>query len=198
MPLLYLRDENGNFQPIPALRGKSAYDQAKEGGYQGTEEEFIAFLNNFLSNPISLADVDPDHFDNKNNPHGVTAKQTGAIPEAYYTSKDLNTELQEGGNKVTICGYGATTLNTPYKDGLTTFSLGLVITNAYSKVYSTQICIPTGDNGIFARKLNGNGASGWEQIAGNKENILTSPNGDKFRLSVDNDGVLTTELVEVD
>lgn len=197
MAVLYIRDGNRNFVPIPALRGKSAYDQAKEGGYQGTEEDFIAWLNNFLLNPVSAVEVDTSHFDDKNNPHEVTAKQTGAIPEAYYTSKDLNTELQEGGNKVTICNYGATTLNSPYKEGLTTFPLGLVITNAYSKVCSTQICIPTGDVCVFARRLNGNGISNWEQIAGNKETIITSPNGDKFRLSVDDDGVLTTELVEV-
>ena len=53
MPVLYIRDENGNFVPIPALRGESAYEQAKEGGYQGTKEEFIAFLNGVL-NPVNV------------------------------------------------------------------------------------------------------------------------------------------------
>lgn len=48
MPILRIRDENGNFIPIYAIRGddgKSAYEQAKEGGYKGTEEEFVARLN---------------------------------------------------------------------------------------------------------------------------------------------------------
>ena len=39
MPILHIRDENGNFIPITAIRGaegKSAYEQAKEGGYKGT------------------------------------------------------------------------------------------------------------------------------------------------------------------
>lgn len=48
MPILQIRDEDGNFVPINALRGdvgKSAYEQAKEGGYMGTEEEFITLLN---------------------------------------------------------------------------------------------------------------------------------------------------------
>ncbi len=46
--VLKVRDENGNFIGIHAIRGtegKSAYEQAVEGGYAGTEEEFIALLN---------------------------------------------------------------------------------------------------------------------------------------------------------
>jgi len=49
MPILQIRGENGNFIPINALNGKSAYEQAKEGGYTGTEGEFIAFLNGVLN-----------------------------------------------------------------------------------------------------------------------------------------------------
>lgn len=195
MAVLYIRDENGEFVPIPALQGKSAYEQAKDGGYRGTEEQFIAFLNGSLT-PAS-ANALASHIANASNPHKVTAKQAGAIPEVYYMSKDLNTELQQGGSKFLICGYNANTLNTPYKEGLTTFPMGIVLTNAYAKVSSTQICIPAGDNNVFARTLNGSGVSKWTQISGNKDTIMTAPNGDKFKLSVDNDGVLTTELVEV-
>ena len=74
MPVLYLRDGNGNFVPIPAIRGadgKSAYEQAKEGGYTGTEAEFIAFLNGMTSSE------DAAHYSNFNNPHNVTKEQLG-------------------------------------------------------------------------------------------------------------------------
>lgn len=56
MPILNIRDENGNFTPIRAIRGadgKSAYQQAQEGGYNGTEEEFVAFLNGLLNSEIT-------------------------------------------------------------------------------------------------------------------------------------------------
>lgn len=48
MPIVYLKNEQGDFVPIPILHGgdgKSAYEQAVEGGYKGSEEEFIALLN---------------------------------------------------------------------------------------------------------------------------------------------------------
>ena len=40
MPILRVKDEHGNEIPIPAIRGKSAYEYAKDGGYTGTEDEF--------------------------------------------------------------------------------------------------------------------------------------------------------------
>jgi hypothetical protein len=76
MPILHLRDGNGNFIPIPSLKGndgKSAYEQAKEGGYLGTEEEFIALLNGLTSSE------DSTHYADFNNPHKVTAEQIGAF-----------------------------------------------------------------------------------------------------------------------
>ena len=48
MSILYIRGANGDFIPIRTIKGnvgKSAYEQAQEGGYEGTEEEFIALLN---------------------------------------------------------------------------------------------------------------------------------------------------------
>lgn len=42
MAILKVKDTNGNEIPIPAIRGKSAYQYAKEGGYTGTEDEFKA------------------------------------------------------------------------------------------------------------------------------------------------------------
>ena len=74
MPVLMIRDGNGNFIPINAIKGnngKSAYEQAIEGGYNGTEEEFISILNTVLSG------YDIDHFLNYENPHNVTKEQIG-------------------------------------------------------------------------------------------------------------------------
>lgn len=42
MAILKVRDNEGNEIPIPAIRGKSAYDYAKDGGYTGTENDFEA------------------------------------------------------------------------------------------------------------------------------------------------------------
>ncbi len=81
--VLKVRDENGIFIDIPAIRGrdgKSAYEQAVEGGYTGTEEEFITLL-------ASLHGIVP----------GADGKNIGQIQEnlglAYYTTynKHLNT-----------------------------------------------------------------------------------------------------------
>lgn len=47
MAILKVKDQNGNIIEIPAIQGnngKSAYEYAKEGGYTGTEAEFMASL----------------------------------------------------------------------------------------------------------------------------------------------------------
>lgn len=248
IPVLRIRDANGNFIPINAIRGdrgKSAYEQAKEGGYKGTEQEFIALLNGLTSTD------DADHYSDFSNPHNVTAQQVGAlsimggylqgglgfvgegdantseivqnsdyatiirnkangietilaltnetkvdaadvfklwfangngysiygehnkptasdvgaIPEAYYVSADLNAELQSGDNKMIVCCYGEHTLNTPYTEGLTNCTHGMVITNAFTPEYSTQMCIPSGNASIYVRDCNGGQSSAWKTIA---------------------------------
>ena len=161
IPVLKIKDEKGNLIPINAIRGASAYEQAKEGGYKGTKEEFLAFLNGIAG--------DSTHYVDYNNPHKVTAEQAGAIPEAYYASDDLNTELQQGGSKMKICSYHSGTLNTPYKEGLTVFAHGLVITNACDSNYGTQLCIPSGEDALYVRRLNGQGVSKWSKMADNEQ-----------------------------
>lgn len=88
MPTLQIRDKDGKFIPIHAIKGddgKSAYEQAKEGGYNGTEEEFIALLNslpNLMVNPTATDDSEQEyneHLTNYDNPHKVTAEQIGAF-----------------------------------------------------------------------------------------------------------------------
>ena len=74
IPVLKIRNKDGNFIPINAIRGdrgKSAYEQAKEGGYTGTEEEFIAILNGLVGSEVA------SHYSDFDNPHKVTAEQLG-------------------------------------------------------------------------------------------------------------------------
>ena len=78
MSVLHIRDENGNFIPINALRGKSAYEQAREGGYQGEEPEFLAALAR-INDVYNVSTQNTEHNNSKNNPHGVTAQQVGAL-----------------------------------------------------------------------------------------------------------------------
>ena len=47
IPILRLKDADGNVVPVPAIQGadgKSAYEFALEGGYTGSEEEFAEQL----------------------------------------------------------------------------------------------------------------------------------------------------------
>lgn len=47
--VLRVRDNEGNYYDIPSIKGdkgKSAYEYAVDGGYQGTEEEFASLLGN--------------------------------------------------------------------------------------------------------------------------------------------------------
>ena len=176
MPILHIRDKDGNFIPIDAIRGdrgKSAYEQAKEGGFAGTEDEFVQILGSLGGiNALQLAEFDAEtaellaaHIADKNNPHNVLAEQTGAISKHYPTSSDLNTELTQGDNTVTICCYYGDSLNSPYKEGKTACTHGMVITNAHSDQYGTQLCMPTGEDTLYIRRLNGGGISQWVKLA---------------------------------
>lgn len=120
MPILHIRDENGQFVPIPAIKGddgkdgkdgKSAYEQAKEGGYTGTEEEFVDFLNGLTVSEIAA------HCSDLENPHKVTAKQVGAAPEQHNHSADAITRGTLATDRLPITpvskgGTGATTAET--------------------------------------------------------------------------------------
>lgn len=82
---LKIRDKDGNFVGIPAISGadgKSAYQYAVDGGFQGTEEDFMMLLGALGGNPaqVSVLDDYEEHLGAKNNPHKVTAAQVGALP----------------------------------------------------------------------------------------------------------------------
>ena len=73
--VLKIRDKDGNFVGIGALRGdrgKSAYEQAVEAGFEGTEEQFnlaVSSIPNF-----------EQHLATSGNPHETTAEDVGALP----------------------------------------------------------------------------------------------------------------------
>ena len=53
--ILKVRDANGTVHEIHSLKGKSAYQYARDGGYTGTEAEFAAKLAaEKFSNPNAL------------------------------------------------------------------------------------------------------------------------------------------------
>lgn len=43
-PIVRIKDENGVWHDIPAIRGLSAYQLAVKNGYEGTEEQWIASI----------------------------------------------------------------------------------------------------------------------------------------------------------
>jgi len=160
--MLYIRQENGEFAPLPKLvgkDGKSAYDLAVESGYEGTIEQFTTLLNNLTCS------IEGGHLSDTNNPHNVTTDQIGAIPAAYHFSSDLNIELLQGGGKMTVCYYTSATLNTPKTEGVTDYAHGMVITNAYNEQYGTQMCMPSGGNNVFFRGHNKTGISKWMKVS---------------------------------
>lgn len=62
MNILKVRGKDGTWVDIDAIKGdagKSAYDQAVEGGFTGTEEEFIQILNGILA-PVAPIIVDDE------------------------------------------------------------------------------------------------------------------------------------------
>lgn len=100
MSILYIRDKDGKFVPIPAIQGangKSAYESAKDGGYTGTEEEFNALLNGLTGFENA------EHYVNFDNPHKVTAGQVGSL-KMYSGFASVNAELGKKFNSDTPIG----------------------------------------------------------------------------------------------
>lgn len=60
MAILKVKDEAGNVIPIPSIRGKSAYEYAKDGGYTGTEEEFTEKLATDWATSGDVAKIQED------------------------------------------------------------------------------------------------------------------------------------------
>lgn len=43
--MFYIKDINGEFKPVVALRGESAYDIAVKHGFDGTESDWLAYIS---------------------------------------------------------------------------------------------------------------------------------------------------------
>lgn len=89
MAILKIRDANGNVQEILSIKGEDGKD-GKDGvdgqpgkDYVLTEADKQEIANIIMSSMVLAVDTDAidDHIADKNNPHGVTAKQVGARPD---------------------------------------------------------------------------------------------------------------------
>lgn len=71
MAILKIRDADGNVTEIPAIKGKSAYEYAKDGGFSGTEEEFAQLMANgsggLVGTELTQAEYDALTEEEKNN-----------------------------------------------------------------------------------------------------------------------------------
>lgn len=131
MPILHVRDKNGVFIPINAIKGedgKSAYQQAVDGGYKGTEEEFISILNGIAG--------DAAHFFDYGNPHKVTAEQVTSL-KIYKSFDAMNKELGTSFNSDTPIAtiIAAMPDNTGLKADINTVDTGSSGTTIYPAVY---------------------------------------------------------------
>lgn len=103
MSMLKLRDSSGRISNVPAIRGKSAYAYAVDGGFVGTEADFSALQASipaaYIRGPatgetLRLAACVPGvpvelAVSGVDNPAAVTVKRYGKnlLPYPYYTNK---------------------------------------------------------------------------------------------------------------
>lgn len=164
IPILRVRDENGNIIEIPAIKGEpgvgmdniTASDVKCADGK--TVEEQLAEL---WQGDASMADAVGAHSTNEENPHGVTAAQAGAIPYRGYAT-DLNAILTE--NMPGYYGFSGSTAHTPYSEGATGAQAGIVLNipdNGYG--YTQQVAFFKGSMTPLYRYTNGdiNSISRW-------------------------------------
>lgn len=91
MAVLTVRDKNGKEIEIPAIKGKSAYSYARDGGYTGTEAEFTQSMGSAVGR---------DDFNQllENNKNYVTKTELEAkkyltsVPDEYVTETELNSK----------------------------------------------------------------------------------------------------------
>ena len=115
---------------------KSAYEIAKENGYSGTEQMFNETLGSL----------------------------DGVLIEDAELLTDADSAIQIGGHKVLINRYNSTTLNTPYTQGLTSYSSGTIITTTSSASYVTQLAIPNGPRRLYIRSVSNGNPLEWVEF----------------------------------
>lgn len=117
MAFMRVKDKNGNIKPILAIKGedgKSAYKYAQEGGYTGTEEEFIQKLAEefpeVLPNPNAITINGQTYdgssvlkLDTKEFIVTVTDNGDGTYTSDYYFA-DIKAALDAGRTPVAVIG----------------------------------------------------------------------------------------------
>lgn len=93
MSVLYIRDKNGAFIPIPTisgkdgLPGKTAYQYAQDGGYTGTEAEFAQKMAQEIPEPYTLPAATADRLGGMMPGDGLNVDEDGRVsvePEGEY------------------------------------------------------------------------------------------------------------------
>ena len=160
MSILYLRDKDGKFVPMRTIKGsdgKSAYEQAVEGGYKGSEEAFIALLNGLT------AEADADHYADFNNPHKVTAAQVGSL-KIYNGFGALNKEIGISFDSDTPIEtiIQAMPDNTGLKADINTADVGHSGTTIYPAVYGILSIYKIRDNRVEVEYVSNTATGGKE------------------------------------
>lgn len=104
MAILKIRDEAGNVFEVPAIKGKSAYQYAQDGGYTGTEAEFARLLgemddrvdiSSILTNYYLKTEADALHSEIEDYVDTQVAALVNSAPETLDTLGELATAFNE-------------------------------------------------------------------------------------------------------
>lgn len=103
------------------------------------------------------------HVINTENPHVVTAEQINAFPYTDARSADFDmTAILQGGVHQGLYKVNQDTLGTPYKQGITSYSVSLILSYANSTTYGFQLAfIQGGTNPIAYRRFADGVLSDW-------------------------------------
>lgn len=141
----------------------SAYDTLKElGELIDDNVDAIEALEIVAASKANSSDLTA-HTGNKENPHGVTAAQVGALELVNAAGMNLDTILTSGIH-YKIYRINDTTEKTPFTEGVSARKYGLVLSYASSAAYGHQFAMLAGAECLFHR-TNVNGTiSQWSQI----------------------------------
>ena len=113
-----------------------------------------------LDGNITTAKIADDAVTNAKIADKVLTELPSRFPR--YAIADLNTPPK---NFFSVFPYDSTSLNSPYKEGITGFAAGIVLSALVSAGdYGTQMCFPLGANRIYMRSLSANVWSSWAQV----------------------------------
>ena len=129
-----------------------------------TFEEFKVDLEEYKEALNVDIEAFKQHIKSKGNVHGATASDIGALAQISFMkdTDDLNTPLTSGVH-VGLYVTNANTLNTPYKQGLTTLTGAVVLSYGSSEQNAFQIAFPSGQPKglVFTRSLTNGTIQKW-------------------------------------